>query len=78
MLNGEAGSAQSKWYGALPVDSQQLDSKVAMIKRYAKMFWLRLGFPSDDAQPNESTAKTVIIFVGASHCLPIKQLQASH
>ena len=37
---------------------------MAMVKRHAKMLWLRLGFPSDDAMPNESTAKTVIIFVG--------------
>ena len=64
LLNGEAGSSQGKWYGALPVDSQELDSKMAMVKRHAKMLRLRLGFPSDDAMPNESTAKTVIIFVG--------------
>ena len=35
-----------------------------MIQRHAKMLWLRLGFPSDDAMPNDSTAKTTIIFVG--------------
>ena len=43
-----------------------------MIQRHAKMLWLRLGFPSDDAMPNDSTAKTTIIFVGNYNLLNIR------
>ena len=64
LLNGDAGAAPPRWYGALPFSSSTIESKLAMLQRHAKMLWLRLGFPSDDALPNDSTAKTAIIFVG--------------
>ena len=72
LLNGDAGAPAPRWYGALPFSSSTIESKLAMIQRHAKMLWLRLGFPSDDAMPNDSTAKTTIIFVGNYNPLNIR------
>ena len=39
-------------------------SNLTQVKRYGKMWWLRLGFPDDDVRPTETTAKNVIIMTG--------------
>lgn len=58
------GSDGQKSYGSLPFVGQQVESGLAYVSRHFKIWWLRLGFPSDDCVPTQATAQTVIIFVG--------------
>ena len=55
-----------KSYGSLPFGTglASVESGLAFLSRHFKIWWMRCGFPSDDALPNPSTAKTVIIFAG--------------
>lgn len=44
--------------------SQGIESKAAVVRRHAKIWWLRMGFPGDDVRPTDRTARTVILFTG--------------
>ena len=67
LIPGGSSGQNAKSYGSfdrLLSRSDFLASKIAMVRRHAHIWWLRLGFPSDEALPNVGTAKTAILFTG--------------
>ena len=57
-------SDDQKSYGTLSFAAPYIESAANKIMAYFEIGWLKLGFPSVDAEPNSNSAQTVIIWVG--------------
>jgi cationic amino acid transporter 14 len=67
LIADDPNPSNAKSYGSFDTllsRSDYLASKMAMVRRHAHIWSMRLGFPGDDCLPNVATAKTAILFTG--------------